>query len=345
VTVVIPAFNYARYLDDCVASVLGQTDVELSVLIVDDHSTDETPDVTAALAARDGRVTVLRNERNLGHIPSVNRGLSHVATEYVVKLDADDLIAPGALARATALLEAHPEVGFVYGRPMHFSGSIPTHGGARRTSWSIWSGRDWVEGRCRSANNAISQPEVVMRTDLLRQILPIRADLPHTSDLYQWIQLASLADVARVNGPAQGYYRVHDASMQRTEHAGELYRLRARRACFDAAFLGAAGRLPDADELYDIARRALAAESLDEAVHAYDRGHFGPGATAVDEFVSFALEVWPEARDLPGWSALGRRKVFGEKWAPRNPAFVANAARRRARAEVRKWRWQRTGVL
>ena len=61
--------------------------------------------------------------------------------EYLVKLDADDLLAPGSLARATALLEAHPEVGFVTGRPMHFT-TEPAHRPTRTppVSWTVEDG-------------------------------------------------------------------------------------------------------------------------------------------------------------------------------------------------------------
>ena len=77
VGVVIPAYNYARYLRECVDSVLAQRDVDVRVLIVDDCSSDETPALCAELAA-DPRVTFIRHERNRGHIASVNEGLAAV---------------------------------------------------------------------------------------------------------------------------------------------------------------------------------------------------------------------------------------------------------------------------
>lgn len=338
VTVLVPAYNYARYLDDCARSVLTQRDVDVRMIIVDDCSTDDTPAVTARLAA-DARVTVVRNEPNRGHIPSVNRGLALVETEYVVKLDADDLLAPGALARATALLEAHPGLGFVYGRPLHFSGAVPRPPDAPTRSWTVWSGREWVARRCRAALNAISQPEVVMRAEVLREALPIRESLPHTSDLHLWLQLASLADVGRVNGPVQGLYREHDASMQRTTHAGAVFDLRARRDAFDSVFAGEAAGLAGADGLHALARRALAARALDAACRAYDRGR--ADAAPVDEFVAFALETAPEARALPEWRRLERRRAGGG--GARRPDRLLSALRRRAVEEVVLWRWQRTG--
>jgi Glycosyl transferase family 2 len=343
VTVVVPSYNYARYLGECADSVLSQRDVDVRLVIVDDCSSDETPQVTAALAAADERVTVIRNEPNRGHIPSVNAGLDQVTSEYVVKLDADDLLAPGALARATALLEAHPGVGFVYGRPQHFSGQLRTPSDAATRSWTIWPGSDWVATSCRGAANAISQPEVVIRTSMLRSIGGVNAELPHTSDLHVWLRLASIGDVGRVNGPVQGCYRVHDASMQRTVHSGVVFDLRARRDAFDAAFAGEAGALPAAAELHEAARRRLAMKALDRACRAYDRGR--TAAVPVDELVDFAIDVWPAAGDLPEWRALKRREAVGAGRARRHPRFVTAAIARRAHEELSRRRWLRTGEL
>ena len=328
----IPAYNYGRFLRGCVDSALSQRDVDVELLIIDDCSSDDTEVVASELAGSDARITVIRHERNRGHIPSVNEGFGHVSTEYVVKLDADDLLAPGSLARSTALLEANPDVGFVYGRPEHFCDRVPKTGDSPTRSWTVWAGREWVARRCRSVNNVISQPEVVMRTEALRQALPIRADLPHTSDLHLWIQLASCNDVGRINGPVQGYYRVHDNSMQRTMHTGQLFGLRARRDAFDAVFAGEAGALSGAEELHASARRAIAAEALDRASHAYDRGRASADDEPIAGFVEFAIETWPAASELPEWTALESREAVGAQRAPRRPRFVADALGRRARA-------------
>jgi hypothetical protein len=342
VTVLVPAYNYARYLPECAASVLSQRDVDVRLVIVDDCSTDDTPAVTAQLAA-DPRVTVVRNEPNAGHIPSVNRGMAMIETEYAVKLDADDLLAPGALARGVALLERHPEVSFAYGRPEHFEGATPAPVDGKTRSWSLWSGRDWVARRCHTAVNAISQPEVVIRTSFLKRALPIREDLPHTSDLHFWMQLASMGDVGRVNGPVQGYYRVHDQSMQRTTNSGTYFDLRARRDAFDALFAGVGGDLPDAPALHARARRSLAGAGLDRAARAYERGR--TATEPVDEFVAFALESCPDVRSLPEWVALQRRIAAGTERAQRDPRFLSVLVARRALEETSRLRWIRTGEI
>jgi hypothetical protein len=341
---VVPSYNYARFLPDCVRSALTQERVDVNVVIVDDCSVDDTPRVTAELEL-DPRVSVIRNERNRGMIPSVNEGLAHVDSEYVVKLDADDLLASGALARATAALDALPSVAFVYGQPLHFSGAVPVRSESPAKSWTVWSGHEWLARRCRSGRQVISQPEVVMRTSAARRAGEVRADLgPMASDLHFWLTLASIGDVGRVNGTIQGYYRVHDASMQRTVCAGELVTLRARRDAFDAVLEAAKPTLAGADVLRATARRSLASEALRHVCHAYDRGHAEDPAE-LDAFVAFALETWPAARQLREWRALEHRKSVGARWAPRHPRFIADAVLRRAGADIARWRWLRTGEL
>jgi hypothetical protein len=191
--------------------------------------------------------------------------------------------------------------------------------------------------------NAISQPEVVIRTAALRRIGAIAAELPHTSDLHTWMRLASVGDVGRVNGPVQGCYRVHDASMQRTVHAGVLFDLRGRRDAFEAALVAQSGRLQAANDLRIAVRRKLAAKALDRACRAYDRGR--TAQEPVDELVAFAVDVWPDAQLLPEWRALERRRSVGARRAPRDPRFVVAALARRMREERWRMRWLRTGVV
>ena len=75
VSVIVPCYNYAEFLPRCLGSILDQPDVDVSVLVIDDCSSDDTPAVAAALAASDPRVEVRRHEVNKGHIATYNEGL------------------------------------------------------------------------------------------------------------------------------------------------------------------------------------------------------------------------------------------------------------------------------
>jgi Glycosyl transferase family 2 len=332
VSVVIPCRNYARFLPAAVGSVVSQHAVDVEVIVIDDCSTDDTADVAAALAASDARIDVRSHARNLGHIATFNEGLEAASGEYVVVLSADDLLAPGSLARATALLEAHPSVGFAYGGTATFAGSLlpPLRGSGGR--WTIWHGHDWIRARCRRGLNVIRSPEVVMRASVQRAIGAYRPDLPRSADFEMWMRAASVSDVGRVDGVDQAFYRLHPDSMSHTIHAGERFQLQARHDAF--ATLPDADLLPDAERLYDQARRGLAVTALRQACRSYHRSPIDE-ASALD-LMAFALKIFPDAGRLGQWRSLQWRRWLLRRW-PAAPASALEALSYLEQALYSRW--------
>lgn len=118
VTIVIPCFNYGRYVRDAVRSALSQTLIDLEVIVVDDGSTDiETLHVLNTLKAEG---IPLISQRNLGLPAARNAGVRRAKGKYVCCLDADDMIEPTYIEKAVALLECRPDVGFTYPWPRRF---------------------------------------------------------------------------------------------------------------------------------------------------------------------------------------------------------------------------------
>jgi glycosyltransferase involved in cell wall biosynthesis len=193
--VVIPCYNYGHYIQHCVDSAVAQPGVSVDVLIIDDASPDGSAEVVKRVAANDPRVRAIYHERNRGHIATYNEGLFQVDGDYVVLLSADDLLAPGSLGRATALMESHPDVGLVYGPAVSFADVPPPPARGRATSWTIWRGHDWVRDRCRTGRNALLSPEAVMRTSVLHTVGGYQATLPHAGDFDVWMRAASVSDV------------------------------------------------------------------------------------------------------------------------------------------------------
>src|SRR5262245_16238296 len=115
ISVVIPCFNYARYLGDCLDSIFRQVDAPgFEVVAVDDASTDDTLDVLGRI--RDPRLRVVRNPKNLGHVATINRGLSLTRGAIVSRIDPDDRYHPHFMATIGERFRRHPGVGLVYGR-------------------------------------------------------------------------------------------------------------------------------------------------------------------------------------------------------------------------------------
>ena len=89
VDVIVPCYNYARFLKQSVESVLGQS-CQTRVLIINDASSDNSREVATELARQDSRVTFLDHARNKGHIASYNEGIEWLSGEYYLLLSADD---------------------------------------------------------------------------------------------------------------------------------------------------------------------------------------------------------------------------------------------------------------
>lgn len=111
VTVVIPCFNQASYLPYAVESVLAQTLGDFEAIIVDDGSTDETPQIAASFT--DSRIRYVRQE-NRGLAGARNTGIRHARADLIALLDADDLWHPRFLATMVSTLDAHPEAAATY---------------------------------------------------------------------------------------------------------------------------------------------------------------------------------------------------------------------------------------
>jgi hypothetical protein len=130
ITVLMPAYNAARWLPEAVRSVLAQEGPSFELLIIDDGSSDETPALLAAL--RDARVRSIRQPENMGLIAALNRGLSEARGPFIARLDADDLCKPGRLAQQHATLNSDASAAMVSG----FSELIAESG--KHIAWSRW---------------------------------------------------------------------------------------------------------------------------------------------------------------------------------------------------------------
>ena len=109
-SVIIPAYNSAPYLKECIESVLNQTFKNLEIIVVDDGSTDETPDI---LNKYSDTITWIRQE-NAGPSAARNRGLEIAKGKYLCFLDADDRYKPIRLEKLVTFLEDHPDLGYAF---------------------------------------------------------------------------------------------------------------------------------------------------------------------------------------------------------------------------------------
>lgn len=171
VSVVIAAYNYARFLPETLASLEAQTLPDWECVVVDDGSTDETPTVLAAAARADPRIRHAA-QANRGQPSARNAALRLARGRFVQLLDADDLIEPEKLGRQVACLDERPDVDVVYGNCRYFPSDRPAE---RRRSLS---GADEPWMPCLSGAGR----EMVAAL-LRRNVLPINAALVRRSSM------------------------------------------------------------------------------------------------------------------------------------------------------------------
>lgn len=113
-SIVIPSYNYARHLPECVGSILSQGVSDLEVVVVDDSSTDDSLAVARQLAAADSRVRVFANEQNKGTERTLLYGFEQVRGRFVNFISADNYYLPGYLRFVRNYLDTHRQIDVFY---------------------------------------------------------------------------------------------------------------------------------------------------------------------------------------------------------------------------------------
>jgi glycosyltransferase involved in cell wall biosynthesis len=283
-------------------------------------------------------VRLVEHDVNLGAVRTFNDGLALITGDYVVRLDADDLLTPGSLARAAAVMEATPSVGLVYGHPLHFTHALPRPRQTPRR-WTVWSGAEWLRQRCRTGVNVITAPEVMMRRTVVDDVGGQR-DLTHSHDMEMWLRIASVSDVAFIHGVDQAWHRKHGASLSQSvdpDFGGMNDRLEA----FVELLSSPDRPIAAAAELRAMAQNALSEEALGRIIRLYDLGRHG---TQVE------TELWRFADGLSGdgLPSARRRRAERLRESGSRSRLSVRLLRRgviRVRTQREFARWRRKGVF
>lgn len=123
VTILLPAYNAALYLRDSLDSIMRQTFKDFDVLLIDDGSTDNTSKIAIEYSNIDKRIKYYKNEENIGLIKTLNKGLSLAKGEYIVRMDADDIMFDDRLYKQVEYMDSNLEC-LVCGGQMEYIGGL-----------------------------------------------------------------------------------------------------------------------------------------------------------------------------------------------------------------------------
>ena len=208
VSVVIPAYNGARYIRAAVESVLVQAGVDFELVVVDDHSKDDTAAIVEAM--RDPRVRVLRNPSNLGPEGNWNRALELATGRYVKLLPQDDLLQPGSLAGQVAVLDADTDerIALVFGARdiIGPTGRVLTRRGLRGVPPGRVPAAALVRHCVRRGTNVIGEPGAILfRRALADKVGRFDGQQGFVIDLDYWIRLLAYGDAWYMAEPVSSF--------------------------------------------------------------------------------------------------------------------------------------------
>lgn len=109
ISVIMPVYNAEKYLRDAIDSILCQTFTDFEFIIIDDGSSDSSPNIV--LSYDDSRIRFYINDHNMGVAATLNRGLELSTGEYIARMDSDDISMPERLKTQLEYLEMHQQVG------------------------------------------------------------------------------------------------------------------------------------------------------------------------------------------------------------------------------------------
>jgi len=223
VSFVIPCYNLAQFLPECVGSILAQSYADFEVLVIDDCSPDNTAEV--ALSFRDDRVRHVRNSSNLGHLANYNRGIALARGQYVWLISPDDrLRRPYILERYVRVMESHPEVGYACCPAVGLNGSTETEiENSIVNHDAIFRGKKFLRILLTRGNCVIAASGMVRR-ECYERLGAFPLDLPYAGDWFLWCLFALHYDIAYFAEPMVNY-RHHELSMT-TYLTGERFAVR-----------------------------------------------------------------------------------------------------------------------
>ncbi|MBU7582115.1 MAG: CHAT domain-containing protein [Nostoc sp. TH1S01] len=213
ISIIITVYNRANYLKLAIESVLSQTRQDFELLIWDDASTDNSLSIAREYEQRDRRVRVIASKYNMGVAKALKGAIAQTRGKYIGWLDSDDLLAPTALAETAAVLDAKPNIGWVYTDYLDIdeNNTILSYGYRCLVPYS----------REELLNRFMTFHFRLIRREVLELAGGIDEALPTVEDYDLCLRLSEIAEVEHIYQPLY-YYRTHPETISRQRRQEQI---------------------------------------------------------------------------------------------------------------------------
>lgn len=193
ISVVVASYNHQAYVQECLQSVLDQDFQDFEIVVTDDGSSDQT--VARIQAMPDPRIQLKVLPHNRGACIALNDAILRARGQFIAVLNSDDCFLPGKLSQQLAYLQAHPQVGAVFGLPTFINeqGQVfddPAHRDRDAFMAGERSRHQWLR-HFFDEGNALCHPTVLIRREVYDRLGLYDPRLAQVPDLDMWIRLAS----------------------------------------------------------------------------------------------------------------------------------------------------------
>lgn len=216
VSIITPSFNQAEFLEEAMRSVFEQDYPNLEYWVMDGKSSDGSLEVINRFG---DQLAGWVSEKDKGQADGINKGIERSRGEIVAWLNSDDRYLPGAVSRAVALFQKHPEAAFVYSNVE----SIDENG----KSFNLMRYGNWKLAELMQFN-IIGQPGVFMNRAVLEKAGKLDLGYHYLLDHHLWLRMAAIADPVYAAGQVWAQARIHGKAKNVAEAEGfgpEAFRL------------------------------------------------------------------------------------------------------------------------
>jgi glycosyltransferase involved in cell wall biosynthesis len=218
VSIVTPSYNQAAFLEETIRSVLEQDYEPIEYVVVDDGSTDESPEIVRRYG---DRLAWWTRQENAGQVAALNRGFARTSGAFMGYLNSDDTLLPGAVSRMAEELERDPDLLLVYGDALY------TDDTGRRTGYLASREFDVVE-MVRRCDNHVVQPSTLWRREAWERYGPLNEEGWYFFDFEFFLRFPP-EHVKRLPQPLSTY-RIHAEAKSTGAAGSRLARDHARLA-------------------------------------------------------------------------------------------------------------------